>query len=285
MGITDFLTNWLLLSSLYALVAVGFTLVFGVGGVLNLAHGAILTVGAFTAYFLTSAGLPVGVAAVGALVVPGLVSLALYKGAVQHVQEKPVTVMIVTLVTGLVIEQVFLAGVGSDPVAVASLVDGHVSVAGVSVSANRATVFTLSWAVIVALFAFVTQTKRGKALLATSMSARGAALVGIESDRMYTYTWLIAGMLAGLAGFFLASFQTADWAMGRDPLLLSFSIVVLGGVGSIRGSLLGAYLIGLLEVGMVTFVSTRLAGLASFVVLAAVLLAKPEGLFGREVTH
>ncbi len=117
------------------------------------------------------------------------------------------------------------------------------------------------------------------------MSTRGASLVGIETNRMYLYTWAVAGALAGLAGVFLGSIQTAGWAMGREPLVLSFSIVVLGGIGSIRGSLIGAYIIGFLEVFTVSYVDSSLSGLASLVVLVVILLVKPEGLFGRELVE
>ena len=97
------------------------------------------------------------------------------------------------------------------------------------------------------LFYFVDRTRTGKAILATSMSDKGAALVGIDAERIYTYTWLLAGALAGVTGLFLASFQTASPTMGRTPLLLAFAIVVVGGLGSIRGSVIGAYLISFLD--------------------------------------
>jgi branched-chain amino acid transport system permease protein len=153
---------------------------------------------------------------------------------------------------------------------------------GTDVEANRLIVFVLSWVVIAALFAFVNNTKTGKAILATSMTERGAALVGIDSGRVFSYTWAIAGALAGIAGLFLASFGTASPFMGRSPLLLSFSIVIVGGLGSIRGSVVGAYFVGLLDTVTVSLVSARLSGLMPLVALVVVLLVKPEGLYGRE---
>ena len=156
---------------------------------------------------------------------------------------------------------------------------------GDSVRQNRVLVFAVSWLLIGGLSYFVDRTRTGKAILATSMSDKGAALVGIDAERIYTYTWLLAGALAGVAGLFLASFQTASPAMGRTPLLLAFVVVVVGGLGSIRGSVIGAYLISFLNHAIVTFVSERLAGVSALVVLVAVLLVNPEGLFGRELVE
>lgn len=278
--------NSILISALYALVAVGFTLIFGVGGVLNLAHGANITVGAFAAYYAVSVfdlGLAAGV--VAAVLAPGLFSAALYSGMIRRVRDQPVMVMILTLVTAIVVEQVVLTVEGSQPKALPSLVSGQVAFAGSRFQTNLLVVFVLSWVVIGALFLFVNYTMSGKAILATSMSSRGAALVGIDERRVNLGTWVLAGAFAGLAGLFLGSFQTATWDMGRNPLVLSFTIVVLGGIGSIRGSVVGAYLIGFLEVFTTSVIDPRLQGLAPLLVLVGVLLVRPEGLFGRELAH
>jgi len=278
--------NAVMISALYALVATGFTLIFGVGGVLNLAHGATLTVGAFAAYYTTTAlGLNIWVGTVAALLVAGLFSAVLYLGLIRWVQDEPIMVMILSLVTAISIEQFFIVVEGTQPKAIPSLIPGQLAFAGVSVQANQFLAFLLSWVLIGGLIVATNHTQTGKAILATSMSTKGAALVGIESDRMYLYTWVLAGALAGIAGVFLGSFTTASWAMGRQPLVLSFSIVVLGGIGSIRGSVVGAYLIGFLEVFTVTYVDSSMSGLASLVVLVVVLLVRPEGLFGRELTE
>lgn len=277
--------NVLLLGALYSLVAIGFTLIFGVGGVLNLAHGASITLGAYAAYYATEAGLGIWIGAVAAFVVPALFSYGMYRGMIRRIAAHPITVLILTLVAGLLIEQVFLVVAGSQPLAIPTLVDGRTQFLSAGIENNRITAFALSWLLIGALFYFVTRTKHGKAILAISMSQKGAALVGIEADNVYAYTWLIAGALAGIAGLFLGSFLTANPLMGRTPLLLSFAIVVLGGLGSIRGSVLGAYLIALLDQVTVTMISTRLSGVAALVVLIVVLIVRPEGLFGRELAE
>jgi len=272
-------------SGLYALVAIGFTLIFGVGGVLNLAHGASIAIGAYAAYFAATAGLGVGGAVAAAVVFPAAFGVALYLVVIRRFEHEPVMVMILTLVTAVAVEQVILNAVGAQPVAIPQFLTGNVSVAGTNVQYHLLMVFALSWGVIVGLFVFVNYTRTGKAILATSMSAKGASLVGIRSDRINLLTWAIAGALAGIAGMALGSQLGASFSMGRAPLLLSFSIVVIGGIGSIRGSVVGAYLIGFLEIGVLEFVSQDLVGIVPLLVLIGVLLVKPEGMFGRELAE
>ena len=285
------LVNAVIISALYAVVAIGFTLIFGVGGVLNLAHGANITVGAFGAFLIIqSFGVGIYPALVGGVVAAALFSAVLYLGMIRYVEDEPIMVMILTLVSAVAIEQLVLNTLGGQPKILPTLAPGNIPLAaGVRVQTNMVIVFVLSWLVIGALFAFVNYTKTGKALLATSMSRKGAALVGIESSRINLGTWMLAGGLAGLAGVFLGSYLGATWNMGQSPLVLSFSIVVLGGIGSIRGSVVGAYLIGFLEVFATSYLSSyfnaTLEGLAPLVVLILVLLVKPEGLFGRELAH
>jgi branched-chain amino acid transport system permease protein len=185
----------------------------------------------------------------------------------------------------IAVEETIRIAEGSQPKAIPTLVSGTTDILGNGVQNNLLVAVVLSWLLIGGLFAFINYTSTGKAILATSMSPRGAALVGIESSRINLYTWAIAGVLAGLAGLFLGSYQTANWAMGREPLILSFSIVVLGGLGSIRGSLVAAYIIGFLEVITTSAIDPRLSGLAGLVILVLVLLVRPEGLFGRELAE
>jgi branched-chain amino acid transport system permease protein len=287
----NLIVNSAVISALYALVAIGFTLIFGVGGVLNLAHGASITVGAFGAYYATTllggaGGLGIGVpvlAVLAAILAAATFSALLYLLMIDRVEDDPIMVLILTLVTSVALEQLILTVFGAQPKVLPSLLDGQVAFAGTQIGTNRVGMFVLSWLLIGGLFAVINFTDTGKAVLATSMSEKGAALVGIDSNNINLLIWVFAGAFAGLAGYFLGSFQGASWAMGRNPLVLSFSIVVLGGVGSIRGSVVGAYLIGFLEVLTVSLIDASLAGLSSLVVLVVVLLVKPEGLFGREL--
>jgi branched-chain amino acid transport system permease protein len=274
--------NGLLISSLYALIAMGFTMIFGIGGVLNIAHGASITIGGFSMYYASSVyGLNPWIGALFALLVPGIFSVVVYLGLVRWVEDDPVIVIITTLLTLLIVERFFLLHSGSQGKVVPLLLDGQLSVGSFSVGMNRTLAFVVSWVLVIGLLYFIERTRTGNAIRALSMSERGSALVGISKLRVSTVTWFIAGSLAGASGLFLATFRTAGWDMGLDPLLLAFSIVILGGLGSVRGSIVGAYVIGFVEVITTTYISARLTGLASFVILVIVLIAKPEGFFGH----
>ncbi|MFC7233513.1 branched-chain amino acid ABC transporter permease [Saliphagus sp. GCM10025308] len=277
------IANWLLLSALYALIAIGFTMIFGVGNAINLFHGASITIGAYAAHYSYASGVPVAVALLIGLAVPGVVNAALYLGMIRPIQKKPIVIMVMTLILAVVVEHIVLISIGSSPRVVPALIPGTTEILGARVQINRIIVFVLSWVIIGGLMVFIKYTQLGRAITATSMDTKGAAVVGINSGRMFLSVWILAGVLAGVAGVFLASFQTATYNMGLTPLILAFAIVVIGGLGSIKGSIIGAYLIGGVETAMVSFVSPRLNGLGGMVILVLVIMFKPKGMFGREL--
>lgn len=283
-AIQSVVTNWLLISALYALVAVGFTMIFGVGNILNLAHAVSITLGGYSAVLVTHAGYPPVIALGFAILVPVLFNLSIYLGMIKYIQDRPIIVMLVTFLWVLVTEEFFLKTMGNQSYDVPQLLPGTVTVFNSSVQYNRLLLFVLSWVIIIALFLFVNRTQTGRAILATSMSEKGASMVGIDDVKINLYTWMIAGALAGFGGYFLGTFQTASFDMGIDPLILSFSIVVIGGLGSIKGSVIAAYLIGLFEIATVTYISSDLTGLTPLLLLGVVLLLKPEGMYGRGFT-
>lgn len=285
-SLVEFFINATALSAMYALVAIGFTLIFGVGNVLNFAHGALLTVGAYTAFLVTDL-LPTGpgpwLGILAGTAVAGAVGALLYATVVTRVRERPVTVLLVTLLVGFVIRHAVRVGYGAGHFTIVKPIPGQSQILGYSIIHHRLFVFIVSWLAVFAVVGLVNYTRTGKAILATSMSHRGAAICGIDGNRINLYTWALAAGLAGLAGVLLGGFQTGAWDMGLQPMVLSFSIVILGGLGSIRGSIAGAYIIGFLETSTTTFISTRLTGVAALLLLILVLLVRPSGLYGREV--
>ena len=273
------------ISSLYALVALGFTLIFGVGEVLNFAHGALLTVGAYAGiYAVTDLGLSRWSALVVAAATAGVVGAAMYRGVVVHVRDRSVVTIIVTLILGFTVQAVIGSLFGGGTITLQSPLPGVTQVLGRDIQTHFVLVFVLSWTAIGLVLSFVNYTRTGKAVLATNMSSKGAAIVGIEADRINTYIWGVAAALAGLAGVLLVAFQTGSPSMGLSPMVLSFSIVILGGLGSIRGSIVGAYIIGFLDTATTTIIDPSLTGLTGLLILVVVLLVRPRGLFGRETS-
>ncbi|GAB7018994.1 branched-chain amino acid ABC transporter permease [Halostagnicola bangensis] len=282
--IVGIVANTLILGSLYALIAIGFTLVFGVAGQANLAHGGTITVGAFTAWFVAGMGYGVWIGLAAATVMGALFHVVLHSVFVKHTDD-PVNVLIITLLAWLVIEYSFRAAVGTDPRSVPSMLAGSTSIGGVSFLYNNLLIFVISWLFIIGLFVFINHTKVGQAIIATGQNEKGAALVGINTNQITLLVWAVAGLLAGSAGVMYGTFRAASYDMGMMPLVLAFAIVILGGIGSIRGSLIAAYVIGFLEVFTTTAISPRLSGMTALIVIILVLLYKPTGLYGRELPH
>ena len=284
-------------SALYAVIAIGFTLIFGVGGILNFAHGAFITVGAFAAFLVTGAGylnLPgVTIGSLNLLAMAGLVAgtvagalvaAVTYVAVVRLVRDRPVTVLILTFVVGFAILYVIRIWLNSFETISATAFNVQ-QIMG-SDDLNNVFIFVTSLILIGLLIYFVNYTRTGRAIVAVSQSDKGAALVGIDAEKINLITWTLAGAFAGYAGVLLASRDGGSWLMSilpPAPLVLSFAIVILGGLGSIKGSIVGAYVIGFFETFVVRFApgGDQLAGVASLILLVLFLLVKPEGLFGR----
>lgn len=276
----------LAISSLYALVAIGFTMIFGVGGVLNLAHGALLMAAAYAAFaariylhlsLYLSAGIAVALAT--------LLALVMYKALIRHIQQSMIITMIVTLALALVLEESVRLAFGSTPGILRPLLEGNTLVLGVKLGNTQILAFSVSWVVIGLLWFFVRRTRLGKAILATAQDRVGATLVGIDPEGVYTLTWAISGLLAGVAGVFFATSQAILPTMWRDPLVTAFAIVILGGLGNIQGSLFAAYIVGFLETLTVYTpgLGANWRGLPSLILLVLILILRPRGLFGREL--
>jgi branched-chain amino acid transport system permease protein len=272
-----------MVSSIYALMAIGFTLIFGVGGVLNLAHGAFLMVGAYTFFFLTSAkGLPPLVAFAMGIAVPVVVSLLVYFGSVRFIEEDVLVTAFVTLLLSLVLQEVAVLLFSAQAKSLTPIVAGSIELPGTRIRYYQILGFVVSWASIGVLWFYVTQTKSGRAILATSMSERGALITGVDIGRVKAETWVIAGALAGIGGVFIGTLQQTSPDMWLTPLALAFIIVVVGGIGSIKGSVVGAYLIGFLETTTVALMGPPFRGIMALIVVVIVMLFRPEGLYGRE---
>jgi branched-chain amino acid transport system permease protein len=290
--IPELIVHGTMISAVYALIAIGFTMIFGVGGVLNLAHGALIMAGAYIFAMLsrsTAMGLHPALAFLLAVVAIAIVSLALYEVLVRWIEEDPVITFLATVIVAVISTEAALYYFGSQNLGMTLVTWQAVNLTEYGVNARirwiRILGFVVSWIAIGLLWYYITQTDDGRSILAASMSERGAVLTAVNLHAVRAKTWLIAGALAGIAGIFLGSANGATPAMWLSPLALAFIIVVIGGIGSIKGSVVAAYLIGFLEQFTVTFIGHEFRGVLSLLLLLLFILYKPQGLYGREFVH
>jgi branched-chain amino acid transport system permease protein len=278
------------ISSLYALGATGFTLIFGVSGVLNLSHGALMVAAVVAAWALSGdlgAGSYVG-ASFGVLVgfVMSLITYFLIVRPLQQSRriredEKEIFILTATLLWGIMIQEAIAYLYTNNAKTVLPIVEGVVMIAGVRTPSNEIFTAIVCWLVIGALWLLVNRTRAGKAVLAASMNARGVTLLGIELSSVYIAVWAIYGVLVGIAGVLLGMFLgVSSYSVG--PLTASaFSIVVLGGLGSVSGSLIAAYVVGYLETVTAYLISPAYRTIPALLLLVAVMYVRPRGLLGR----
>lgn len=278
------------ISALYALGATGFTLIFGVSGVLNLSHGAIMVAAAVAAWAAASvfhldsySGALVGVA------IAALLSLLTYFTVVQPIQrsnkipneEKEIFVLTATLLWGIMIQEAIAYFFTNNAKTVLPIIEGVVRIAGIRTPANTLFTAAVCCLVIALLWVLVNRTRTGKVVLAASMNPRGVTILGFELTNVYIVVWIIYGVLAGIAGVLLGMFLgVSSYSVG--PLTASaFSIVVLGGLGSVSGSLIAAFVVGYLETFTAYMISPAYRSIPALLLLVVVMYIRPQGLLGR----
>lgn len=278
------------ISALYGLGAVGFTLMFGVSGVLNLAHGGIMLVAALIGWYVAGTFHTGPLLGTAAGILAGLLTAYLtYFVTVRPIQrsrvipaaEHEIFILTATLLWGIMI-QVLMDYIFTDnPVTMRPILPGVISVLGVRTPRNELMIGLVAWVVIGLLWLLVNRTRAGKQLLAASINPRGLTLLGFELSRVYFLVWTIYGVLAGLAGVLLASFLGISSANAGQLTASAFSIVVLGGLGSVSGSLIAAYVVGYLETVTAYLVNPTLRPIPALLLLVLVVYIRPQGLLGR----
>ena len=276
------------ISALYGLGAVGFTLIFGVSGVLNLSHGALMVTAATVAWAVAERAGAYGGALAGLASAVAL-AFATYAVVVRPIQrsraipaeETELFVLTGTLLWGIMIQVVIAYLTTTSPHTVRPLITGVTDIGGVRTPTNEILTAVLCWGALGALTVLIDRTRAGKALLAASDNPRGLTLLGFELGRVYLLVWAIYGVLVGVAGVLLGAFLGASSDNVGSLTASAFSIVVLGGLGSVPGSLLAAYCIGYLETVTAYLVSPSLRNIPALILLVAVVWVRPQGFLGR----
>jgi branched-chain amino acid transport system permease protein len=270
------------ISAIYAMLAVGFTLIFGVARILNLAHGAFYALGAYGVYVLTAyVHLPLlPAAAVSVLFVAGF-GVAMERVLVRPLRKSNLAVLMITLAVSLMVEQMLLLTFGSEARNVPSMINDTFQIAGVDISGQRLLALTGGIVILAGLWLFMQRTRLGAAILAVSQDPEGAQYMGIPSNRIFAIVMGLSAGIAAAAGVLVAPFQTVIPGMGLLPLVKAFAIVVVGGLGSIPGSILGALLLGYSETIIAFNISIEWSQIVSVAAVLITLILRPAGFFGK----
>ena len=270
-------------SSVYAMLAVGFSLIFGVAGVVNLAHTAFYMVGAYLIYTLFSlSGLNLIFSLVVSVVLTGMLGML-----VQHLCIKPLikseySVMIITVALAMFFQEVLLSTFGPVDRNLTNFYDATYKLfGGVTIDAQRLLTLIVAIIIIVCLWVFIKYTKFGRAIQAVAQDREGSIFMGINPNRIYLEVMFISACLAAIAGAFIAPTLGARPHMWEHPLVRVFICVVLGGLGSFEGTILAAIIIGFTEVVVAFSLSAYLGELVAVAIILFVLCVRPTGLMGR----
>lgn len=269
-------------SAIYAMLAVGFTLIFGVARVLNLAHGSFYALGAYGTYVLTSiVGLPLWLAALLAIAGVSVFGVVIEKVLIRPLRYSQLGVLMITLAVSLVVEQALFLIFGSEYRNVPAFIDTKVSIGGVDVAGQRLLTLVVAVVAIGALYLFIQRTRLGSAILAISQDAEAAKYMGIPSDRIFSLVMAISAALAALAGVLAGPFLSVQPSMHLLPIVKAFAIVIVGGLGSIPGSILAALMLGYAETLVAYLISTSWTEIVSVLATLLTLVLRPAGIFGK----
>ena len=285
----SYLINGISLGSVYAIIALGYTMVYGIAKMLNFAHGDVIMIGAYVSFCVTQyLGLPAIVSIVAAMAVCTALGVVIEGLAYRPLrQAASLAVLITAIGVSYLLQNVALLIWGSTPKNFSSVFDvGSISLFGGTLTITSETILTVlaNIVIMIGLTLFTGKTKVGKAMRAVSEDKGAAELMGINVNRTITITFAIGSALAAIAGVLLcSSYPTLQPTTGSMPGIKAFTAAVFGGIGSIPGAMIGGILLGVIEILGKAYVSTELGDAFVFAVLIVVLLVKPAGLLGKQV--
>ncbi len=277
--------NGLTLGSVYSLVALGLTLVYGILHIPNFAHGALYMVGAYVAYFAAgSLGANYWVAMALAAAAVALLAVASERLVFhQLLKAPPLHDMIAAIGLLLFLEAVAQAIWGADFHRLAPPFPQIVRAFGLTAPAQRLLIIVAAFGLMIALHLFLSRTMTGATIIAMAQNREGAALVGIDANRVSMLTFAISGVLAAVAAALFAPINLIYPSMGHLVIMKAFVIIILGGMGSIPGAIAGAMVVGFAESFSAFYISTDYKDIIAFALLVAILSVRPQGLFTRGV--
>jgi branched-chain amino acid transport system permease protein len=279
----QFAFSGLTVGAVYALVALGFTLIYNASDVVNFAQGEFVMLGGMTTVFLTLAGVPLPLAAFLAIVAAVAVGLSLHRFAIEPARGANAVVLIMITIGA----SIFLRGaaqvvfdkrfhslpplLGNDPI----------RIGGASILPQSLVVLAGSVVILTLLWAFIDRTLFGKAVIATAANRLAARLVGIDTRRMVSFSFAVSAAIGAIAGILVTPITLTSYEVGTLLALKGFAAAMLGGMGSSIGAVVGGIMLGLLEAFAAGYLSSQYKDAVAFLVILIVLFVMPQGLFGR----
>lgn len=291
MGFLNNLINGISLGSIYAVIALGYTLVYGIAKMLNFAHGDVIMVGGYVVFIsMTTLGLNSWLSVLLAIIACTILGIVIEKVAYKPLrQATSLAVLITAIGVSYFLQNMALLVFGEKPVNFTSVVnvpslslfDGQIVVSG-----ETSVAIIVSVIIVIGLSLFINKTKSGRAMLAVSEDKDAAQLMGVNINRTISLTFAIGSALAAVAGALLCSaYPTLQNTTGAMPGIKAFVAAVFGGIGSIPGAMIGGILIGVIEILGRAYISPQLADAIVFAVLILVLIVKPTGILGKKINE
>ncbi|MCR4650438.1 MAG: branched-chain amino acid ABC transporter permease [Lachnospiraceae bacterium] len=290
MSFLNYLINGLSLGSIYAIIALGYTMVYGIAKMLNFAHGDFIMVGSYIIFTIVSTlGLPPGVGLLVAIILCTLLGITTEKVAYKPLRHagSPLAVLITAIGVSYLLENVALLIFGADTKAFSSMISwSGVSLAGGRLKIQGFTLVSIIVGILILIFLqlFINKTKSGQAMLAVAEDKGAASLMGINVNKTITLTFAIGSALAAVAGALMCTaYPSLTPYTGAMPGIKAFVAAVLGGIGSIPGAMIGGLVLGVIEILGKTYISSQLSDAIVFGILIIVLLVKPTGILGKKI--
>ncbi|MEG1070109.1 MAG: branched-chain amino acid ABC transporter permease [Ruthenibacterium sp.] len=291
MEFISFLVNGISLGSIYAIIALGYTMVYGIARMLNFAHGDVIMIGGYVTFMtMNSLGMPALVAILAAVVVCTTLGILIERVAYKPLRMAPSLAVLITAIgVSYLLQNVALLVWGSSPKSFNSVIRMEpIKLFGGKLVITGETLVTVlvSTVIMIGLTLFVHHTKMGRAMLAVSEDKGAAQLMGINVNATISLTFAIGSALAAIAGVLLCSaYPTLQPTTGAMPGIKAFVAAVFGGIGSIPGAMIGGILLGVIENLSKAYISSQMADAIVFGVLIIVLLVKPTGILGKKINE
>ena len=282
--ILSFIIFGIIQGSIYSLLAMGFSLVYGVGGILNQAHGAFYVIATYLFYWFFI-NIPVFGMAIGiivALIITTLIGGLVYILLIKPLKDSHVGVVIVTFAFAFFLENLVGILVDQQYHDMPHIIPGEFQILGVIIPYHYLLILVLALSLVFLITLFINKSKLGKSIRAVAQDSEAASLMGINVDKILAYTLMISSFLAAAAAVLNVPVDIVAPHIGWNILLNSFAIVVLGGLGSLQGSVAGAFLIAFARSYTNYFVSPVLSALIPIIVIVLVLVLRPRGIFGKK---